>query len=153
MAYRNRALLVVALTIFVDAFIFGIIVPVLPIYSEGLGFSSFQLGVIFSVYSVALLLLSIPIGIISDRYGKKRVMVAGMSGLAIATICFAFSTTFITLLTTRLLQGVAAAVTWVVGRAGGGYVPAPGAGWENGSGNGRQQLWVSHWPGGGWFSV
>ncbi|MEG3071519.1 MAG: MFS transporter [Candidatus Syntrophopropionicum ammoniitolerans] len=117
MAYRNRALLVVALTIFVDAFIFGIIVPVLPIYSEGLGFSSFQLGVIFSVYSVALLLLSIPIGIISDRYGKKRVMVAGMSGLAIATICFAFSTTFITLLTTRLLQGVAAAVTWVVGPA------------------------------------
>ena len=117
MAYRNRALLVVALTIFVDAFIFGIIVPVLPIYSESLGFSSFQLGVIFSVYSVALLLLSIPIGIISDRYGKKRVMVAGMSGLAIATICFAFSTTFITLLTTRLLQGVAAAVTWVVGPA------------------------------------
>lgn len=117
MAYRSRALLVVALTIFVDAFIFGIIVPVLPIYSEGLGFSSFQLGVLFSVYSVALLLLSIPIGIISDRYGKKRVMVAGMSGLAITTICFAFSTTFITLLTTRLLQGVAAAVTWVVGPA------------------------------------
>lgn len=117
MAYRSRVLLVVALVIFVDAFMYGIIVPVLPIYTEGLGFSSLQLGIIFSVYSAALLFLSIPIGIISDRYGKKRVMVAGMLGLVVTTIFFAFSTSFITLLITRLLQGAAAAVTWVVGPA------------------------------------
>lgn len=117
MAYRSRALLVVALTIFVDALIFGIIVPVLPLYTESRGFSNFQLGVIFSVYSAALLLLSVPIGIISDRYGKKRVMIAGMLGLVITTICFAFSASFIALLTTRFLQGAAAAVTWVVGPA------------------------------------
>lgn len=117
MAYRSKALLVVALTIFVDAFMYGIIVPVLPVYTENLGLSSLQLGVIFSVYSAALLFLSIPIGIISDRHGKKRVMIAGMVGLAITTIGFAFSTSFITLVITRLLQGVAAAATWVVGPA------------------------------------
>ncbi len=117
MAYRSKALLVVALTIFVDALIFGIIVPVMPIYTESLGFSNFHLGVLFSVYSAALLFLSIPIGIVSERYGKKRVMVAGTLGLAITTISFAFSASFTALLTTRLLQGAAAAATWVVGPA------------------------------------
>ncbi|NLC38985.1 MAG: MFS transporter, partial [Clostridia bacterium] len=117
MAYRSRALVVVALTIFVDAFIYGIIVPVLPLYTKTLGLSSFQLGLIFAAYSAALLLLSVPFGIISDRFGRKNIMIFGMAALAVTTVAFALARTFPALLLIRLLQGVSASVTWVVGPA------------------------------------
>lgn len=117
MAYRSRALVVVALTIFVDAFIYGIIVPVLPLYTKTLGLSSFQLGLIFAAYSAALLLLSVPFGVISDRFGRKNIMIFGMAALAVTTVAFALARTFPALLLIRLLQGVSASVTWVVGPA------------------------------------
>lgn len=117
MAYSSRALIVVALTIFVDTFICGIIVPVLPLYTKTLGLSSFQLGMIFSAYSAALLLLSIPLGVISDRLGRKNIMIFGMVALTVTTIAFTQARTFPALFLIRLLQGVAASATWVVGPA------------------------------------
>lgn len=117
MDYRSKALLVVALTIFVDSFIGGIVVPVLPLYSRTLGLSSFQVGMIFSAYSAALLFLSIPLGIVSDRFGRKRIMVVGMIGLVLTTIAFTFAKSFPSLLFIRLLQGIAASATWMVGPA------------------------------------
>lgn len=117
MSYRSKALIVVALTIFVDSFIGGVIVPVLPLYADTLGFSSFQLGMIFAAYSAALLVLSIPMGVISDRFGRRKIMILGMTGLAITTIAFTFAKSFIMLFAIRLLQGVAASATWMVGPA------------------------------------
>lgn len=117
MSYRSKALLVVALTIFVDSFIGGVVVPVLPLYADTLGLSSFQLGAIFAAYSAAFLFLSIPIGIISDRLGRKNIMVLGMIGLALTTVAFTFAKSFASLLLIRLLQGIAASATWMVGPA------------------------------------
>ncbi|WP_031513606.1 MFS transporter [Desulfofalx alkaliphila] len=117
MDYRTKTLIVVALTIFMDTFIYGIIVPVLPIYVEEMGASSFELGIIFSIYSAMLLLVAIPLGILSDKYGRKGIMVVGMIALSFSTVAFAYSTTYLALLLTRLLQGAAAAATWTIGPA------------------------------------
>lgn len=117
MSYRSKALLVVALTIFVDSFIGGVVVPVLPLYAETLGLSSFQLGAIFAAYSAVFLFLSIPMGMISDRFGRRKIMILGMVGLAVTTIAFAFAKSFVMLVGIRLLQGVAASATWMVGPA------------------------------------
>lgn len=117
MIYQNQALLVVALTVFVDSFIGGVIVPVLPLYAEVMGLSSFQTGVIFAVYSLAFLVLSIPLGVLSDRMGRRKVMVWGMAGLTVSTVGFIFAQSFLTLTLIRLLQGAAAAATWMVGPA------------------------------------
>lgn len=117
MTYQNKALLVVALTIFVDSFIGGVIVPVLPLYAEVMGLSSFQTGIVFAVYSAAVLVLSIPLGVMSDRWGRKKVMVGGMVGLTLSTVAFIFAQSFWALTLIRLLQGTAAAATWMVGPA------------------------------------
>ncbi len=117
MDFRSKALIVVALTIFIDSFVYGIIVPVLPVYVQDLGLSSLELGIIFAVYSLALLLASIPAGLLADRYGRKKIMVLGMFALTLSTVGFAYANTFWTLTIIRLLQGAAAAATWTAGPA------------------------------------
>lgn len=117
MAYAGKALIVVALTIFVDSFIGGVIVPVLPLYASTLGLSSFQLGVVFAAYSAALLFLSIPMGVLSDKFGRRKIMITGMVFLTVTTVAFSFANSFLTLSLIRLLQGVGASATWSVGPA------------------------------------
>lgn len=117
MSYRSKALLVVALTIFVDSFIGGVVVPVLPLYADTLDLSSFQLGAIFAAYSAVFLFLSIPMGVLSDRFGRRKIMILGMVGLTITTVAFTFAKSFIMLVLIRLLQGIAASATWMVGPA------------------------------------
>ncbi|NLL18661.1 MAG: MFS transporter [Clostridia bacterium] len=117
MSYRSKALLVVALTIFVDSFIGGVVVPVLPLYADTLDLSSFQLGAIFAAYSAVFLFLSIPMGVLSDRFGRRNIMILGMVGLTITTVAFTFAKSFIMLVLIRLLQGIAASATWMVGPA------------------------------------
>ncbi|MBM7854001.1 multidrug resistance protein [Desulfohalotomaculum tongense] len=117
MSYCSKVLVVVALTIFIDTFIEGIIVPVFPIYIEQLHASSFHLGIIFSMYPAALLLVAIPLGIMSDRQGRKKLMVIGMLGLTISTVAYAFSKSVLALASIRFLQGAAAAASWTIGPA------------------------------------
>lgn len=102
----------VALAIFLDTLIYGIVIPILPGYSESLGASSFVLGVIFAAYSASLLVGTIPLGILSDRYGRKRVMFFGLVALSLSTLGFALAKSIVWLIITRLLQGFAAGATW-----------------------------------------
>ena len=51
---RKKALFVVALAIFTDMFIHGMIVPILPIYAGSLGISQTALGFLFGSYALAL---------------------------------------------------------------------------------------------------
>ncbi len=117
MDFRSKALIIVALTVFIDSFIYGIIVPVLPVYIRNLGASALELGIIFAVYSLALLIASIPIGLLADRFGRKKIMALGMVVLTLSTVGFAYANTFLSLTALRFLQGAAAAATWTAGPA------------------------------------
>ncbi|MTI81259.1 MAG: MFS transporter [Firmicutes bacterium] len=117
MTYPNKVLVVVALTIFIDTFIEGIIVPVFPIYVRELNASPLDLGIIFSMYPLALLVIAIPLGIISDQQGRKKIMVIGMVGLTLSTIAYAYAQSIVALAAIRFLQGAAAAATWTIGPA------------------------------------
>ncbi|MBO8138611.1 MAG: MFS transporter [Desulfotomaculum sp.] len=117
MSYQNKVLAVAALSIFIDTFIEGIIVPVFPLYIEKLKAGPLDLGIIFSMYSASLLIVSIPLGIISDKKGRKQLMAAGMLGLTLSTIAYAQAQTVPALAAIRLFQGAAAAATWTIGPA------------------------------------
>ena len=114
---RDRNLLAISLAIFVDTLLYGIIVPVVPRYATDLGASEAQLGFIFAIYSLALLLANIPFGLLSDRQGPRRLMILGMFGLAVVTLLFSLAGNAATLAVSRALQGVAAAATWTAGLA------------------------------------
>jgi len=114
---RGAALFVVTLATFVDIIAYSIAVPVLPVFATTLGASPTVVGLLFAAYGVTLLAVSIPLGVVSDRIGRRAPMVVGLFALALATLVLAFSRSLPHLFVARLIQGAASAVTWVVGFA------------------------------------
>ena len=117
MSAKYRALVVTFLAFHIDTLLYYFLVPLLPHYVNNLGFSSFQIGVLFGSYALALLAATYPAGRLTDRYGRKKPMLWGLFGLMGATALFAWSNNFSGLLFARCLQGVAGALTWVPGMA------------------------------------
>src|SRR5882672_3403580 len=114
---RAVAVALVTFATFTDIVAYSVAVPVLPDLSRKLGASPTMIGLLFASFGVTLLTLSIPMGAVSDRIGRKGPMVGGLAALAAATLLFAFSDGLPWLFAARLVQGAADAVTWVVGFA------------------------------------
>ncbi|MDK2917147.1 MAG: hypothetical protein PWR25_1704 [Euryarchaeota archaeon] len=116
-ASPDAILVLVVLVIFMDMMIYGLLIPVFPEYAPRFGVNESVIGVVFGVYAAMLLLFSIPMGLLSDRVGRRPLIVAGMLLLALATALFGFSTTIAHLVVARTVQGVSAAATWSAGLA------------------------------------
>ena len=114
---RQTAVALVTIATFTDIVAYSIAVPVLPDLSRRLGASPTMIGLLFASFGVTLLIVSMPMGAVSDRVGRRLPLVGGMLVLAAATVLFAFSRTLSWLFAARLAQGAADAVTWVVGFA------------------------------------
>src|SRR3954471_12218364 len=114
---RGITVALVTFATFTDIIAYSVAVPVLPDLSRKLGASPTMIGLLFASFGVTLLTVSMPMGAVSDRIGRKAPMVRGLIGLAAATLLFAFATTLPWLFAARLVQGAADPVTWVVGFA------------------------------------
>jgi len=114
---RAFAVALVTFATFTDIVAYSVAVPVLPDLSRRLGASPTVIGFLFASFGVTLLTVSVPMGAVSDRIGRRAPMVGGLAALAGATMLFAFSTSLPTLFAARLVQGAADAITWVVGFA------------------------------------
>lgn len=104
----RRASLTVFLTVLLDLIGFGMILPLLPFYAESLHASAAQVGLLFSSYSLTQLLFSPLLGRLSDRLGRRPVMLVSILGSAAAHLLFALSGSFAVLVLARSLAGVAA---------------------------------------------
>ena len=114
---RAVAVALVTFATFTDIVAYSVAVPVLPDLSRKLGASPTMIGLLFASFGVTLLTVSIPMGAVSDRIGRKGPMVGGLLALAAATLLFAFADSLPWLFAARLVQGAADAITWVVGFA------------------------------------
>jgi DHA1 family solute carrier family 18 vesicular amine transporter 1/2 len=114
---RAVAVALVSFAAFTDLVAYSIAVPVLPDLSRRFGASPTMIGLLFAAFGVTLLGVSIPIGSVSDRMGRKVPLVGGLIVLALSTLLFAFADSLPWLFAARLAQGAADAVTWVVGFA------------------------------------
>jgi MFS transporter, DHA1 family, solute carrier family 18 (vesicular amine transporter), member 1/2 len=101
----------------VDIVAYSIAIPVLPDLSRRLGASPTIIGLLFASFGVTLLALSIPMGAVSDRIGRKGPLVGGLAALAAASVLFALADSLPWLFAARLVQGASDAITWVVGFA------------------------------------
>lgn len=120
MSLRDSRVVAVALVTaatFVDLVAYSVAVPVLPDLSQRLGASPTVIGLLFASFGVTVLGASLPMGLISDRVGRKLPMVAGLAALAASSVLFAHADRLPWLFAARLVQGAADAVTWVVGFA------------------------------------
>jgi DHA1 family solute carrier family 18 vesicular amine transporter 1/2 len=116
-APRHLALAVVALAFHVDMLLYYLLVPLLPRYARDLGLNQMEVGILFGSYAVALLVATIPVAMLTDRYGRRWPMLGGLVGLGVTTLVFAFSHNYTLLVVARCLQGVAGSATWLPGMA------------------------------------
>src|SRR5262252_9218674 len=116
---KSRALAVALVTAacFTDIVALGIAVPVLPDLGRRLGASPAMIGLLFGSFGATMLIVSMPMGAISDRFGRRTPMLSGLVALAASTLLFSYATALPTLFAARLVQGAADATTWVVGFA------------------------------------
>jgi MFS transporter, DHA1 family, multidrug resistance protein len=101
----KKALPILFLVMFLVYVGFGIIIPVLPFYAEKIGATPTQLGLLMAVYSLMQLLFAPMWGRISDRIGRKPVMMLGIFGLAISFFLMAISTKLWMLFAARIIGG------------------------------------------------
>jgi MFS transporter, ACDE family, multidrug resistance protein len=89
----------------------SMLIPVLPLIEKKLGITSFKVSMIITVYSIAAILL-IPIaGYLSDRYGRKKVIIpslfiAGAGGLVTGWASWSLEDPYSMILIGRVLQGI-----------------------------------------------
>ena len=88
---------------------FGIIIPVLPFYAEELGASPTELGLLMAVYSLMQFFFAPMWGRISDRYGRKPVILIGIFGLSVSFFLMALSTSVLMLFVARIVGGILSA--------------------------------------------
>ena len=96
---------------------YSVAVPVLPEYATRFNASPTTIGLLFASFGITLLTLSVPMGALSDRMGRKGPMMCGLALLSVSTIAFAYAQSLPMLLAARLLQGAADGMTWIVGFA------------------------------------
>lgn len=114
---KNVIFLLVAAAMLIDMMMYTLVIPILPAYSTTLGADELMIGVIFGAFSIALLLFSIPFGVLSDHVGRRPLLVAGMFLLAVTNLVFILSDNLYLLIVARIIQGISGAATWSAGLA------------------------------------
>jgi len=105
----RRALITVFLTILLDLIGFGMILPLLPFYAQEFQATPLKIGLLFSSYSLTQLLFAPLLGRLSDRIGRRPVLLASIAGGSLSYLLFAFAPSYAVLLLSRSLSGIAAA--------------------------------------------
>ncbi|MBA2294939.1 MAG: MFS transporter [Actinobacteria bacterium] len=106
---------VVALTgsiVFLDAMLFGAIIPLLPSFADDYDLTKLEVGLLLGAYGGGALLGGIPGGLLVGRIGPKRGVLAGLAVLALASLGFALAGGAVALGVARFVQGFSSATTW-----------------------------------------
>lgn len=112
---KKPSLLVIFLTVFIDLIGFGIVLPLLPIYSRNFGASPLLIGVMMASFSAMQFVFAPVWGKLSDRIGRRPVLLVSTAGAALSYAVFALGSGFtgqtalIILLVSRIFAGICGA--------------------------------------------
>jgi MFS transporter, DHA1 family, tetracycline resistance protein len=105
----NRSpLLVIFITVFIDLIGFGIVIPVLPFYVEGSRFNASprMVGLLFASYSIMQLFFTPVLGRLSDKYGRRPVLLVSLLGTAAGFLMLGLATSLWMLFAGRIIDGI-----------------------------------------------
>ena len=99
-------LLLIFLTVFIDMVGFGIIIPVLPLYAEHFHATPVQIGWLTGIYSGMQIIFMPILGRLSDRVGRRPVLIVSLAGTAIGFLVMGWATSLPLLFVARIIDGV-----------------------------------------------
>jgi len=105
---KRSPLIVIFTTVFIDLVGFGIVIPVLPFYAEGTAFNATPrtVGLLFASYSIMQLIFSPILGGLSDKHGRRPVLLLSIIGTGIGFLILGMATTLWMLFIGRILDGI-----------------------------------------------
>ncbi len=106
MNWKDKRLVIIFLIIFTNLLGFGIIIPLLPYYVESMGAGVVTVGLLASVYSLFQLVSSPILGVLSDKYGRRPILVFSILGTAISFFMMGLAQTISVLFLARILDGL-----------------------------------------------
>jgi MFS family permease len=102
----NLALVPTFVVVAVDATGMGIILPLLPFYSQRLGATPFLIGALISVYAVCQLIAGPVVGMLSDRYGRRKVLLVSQIGTFAGFVLLALAGDLTLVFLARIIDGL-----------------------------------------------
>ena len=111
MASRKRGLTILSFILAVVSLGYGIFSPILPFYIESMGASGTTLGLLNASYAVMRLIFGPIWGGISDRFGRKRVLMVGILGFGLTMVWFGLADRLWMLFAARILAGILSSAT------------------------------------------
>ena len=91
---------------FIDLVGFGIVIPILPLYGERFGPSGLTLGLLMASYSAMQFLFAPILGRISDRVGRRPVLLISLVGSVVGYLLFGFAGSMTVLFVSRIIDGI-----------------------------------------------
>lgn len=88
---------------------FYMFVPLFPIYVKSFGITVIELGVILASFAIARIIFQVPLGVVSDKIGRKPLIVVALFGYAGVSFLYSLSSTSFEFFVFRFLQGTASA--------------------------------------------
>jgi MFS transporter, DHA1 family, tetracycline resistance protein len=101
-----KPLSIIFLTIFVNLVGFGIIIPLLPFYAQTFGASPLVIGLLFASFSLSQLVASPVLGDMSDRWGRRPVLIFSLLGTVVSFVMLAVAQSLLMLFAARIVDGL-----------------------------------------------
>ena len=92
--------------VFIDLMGFGIVIPLLPLYGERYHPSALAMGLLLSAFSATQFAAAPVLGRLSDRYGRKPVLLLSLAGSVAGYLFFAFAHSLAMLFAARIIDGI-----------------------------------------------
>jgi multidrug resistance protein len=102
-------LVIIFLTVFIDLLGFGIIIPLLPFYAESYGATAFTVGLLGTSFSLMQFLFSPVWGRLSDRIGRRPIILIGLAGSCLSYLALALAGSLPLIFLARIIGGIAGA--------------------------------------------
>jgi multidrug resistance protein len=100
---------IVFTTVVIDLIGFGIVVPILPLWAEDLGASATVIGFLAASYSAMQFIFAPLLGHLSDRYGRRPVILISLLGSAVSSFMIGFAGSILVLFVARIVNGISGA--------------------------------------------
>lgn len=105
---QRTALLLMALTVLIDITGFGLIIPLIPFWAQHFGADPFAIGLLTSLYALAQFIFTPILGSLSDRYGRKPIIIVSLIIEALSFVLTALAGSLPMLMLARFVGGLGA---------------------------------------------